>query len=41
MRMNDPVSQFSDIIRKLNPMKLAYLHLVESRIAGICGRGEL
>ncbi|KIN06807.1 hypothetical protein OIDMADRAFT_36595 [Oidiodendron maius Zn] len=34
MRMEDPASQFSDIIKRLNPPKLAYLHLVESRIAG-------
>ncbi|KAF1984618.1 FMN-linked oxidoreductase [Aulographum hederae CBS 113979] len=34
MRMDDPVPQFSDIIGKLKPLGLAYLHLVESRIAG-------
>lgn len=34
MRMGDPVPQFRDIIRKLNSLNLAYLHLVESRIAG-------
>jgi NADPH2 dehydrogenase len=34
MRMDDPVPQFKDIILKLNELKLAYLHLVESRIAG-------
>lgn len=34
MRMDDPVTQFSDIITKLNALNLAYLHLVESRIAG-------
>lgn len=34
MRMDNPVPQFSDIIRKLDPLGLAYLHLVESRIAG-------
>jgi NADPH2 dehydrogenase len=34
MRMDDPIPQFSDIIKKLNGLGLAYLHLVESRIAG-------
>lgn len=34
MRMNDPISQFTDVIEKLKPFGLAYLHLVESRIAG-------
>jgi NADPH2 dehydrogenase len=34
MRMDDPVPQFSDIIQKLNNFGLAYLHLVESRVAG-------
>ena len=34
MKMDDPVTQFSDVIRKLNSLDLAYLHLVESRIAG-------
>ncbi|KAF7557817.1 hypothetical protein G7Z17_g486 [Cylindrodendrum hubeiense] len=34
MRMDDPVPQFSDVIRRLSQLKLAYLHLVESRIAG-------
>ncbi|ORY14244.1 hypothetical protein BCR34DRAFT_623379 [Clohesyomyces aquaticus] len=34
MRMDDPVPQFTDIIRKINSFGLAYLHLVESRISG-------
>ena len=34
MRMDKPIPQFSDIIQKLNKVGLAYLHLVESRIAG-------
>jgi NADPH2 dehydrogenase len=34
MRMDEPIPQFSDIIEKLNKLGLAYLHLVESRIAG-------
>jgi NADPH2 dehydrogenase len=34
MRMEDPIPQFSDVIRKLKPFAMAYLHLVESRIAG-------
>lgn len=34
MRMEDPTSQFLDVIQSLNPLKLAYVHLVEPRIAG-------
>lgn len=34
MKMADPIPQFSDIITKLDTLNLAYLHLVESRIAG-------
>jgi NADPH2 dehydrogenase len=34
MKMKDPLPQFTDIIRKLNKLKLAYVHLVESRISG-------
>lgn len=34
MLMEDPIPQFPDIVKKLNPFGLAYLHLVESRIAG-------
>jgi NADPH2 dehydrogenase len=34
MKMKDPIPQFSDIIKKLAAMNLAYLHLVEARIAG-------
>ena len=35
MGMADPVPQFSDVIRKLAPLNLSYVHLVESRVAGI------
>ncbi|KAK5627013.1 hypothetical protein RRF57_002728 [Xylaria bambusicola] len=34
MRMADPIPQFTDIIRKADQLKLAYIHLVESRILG-------
>ncbi|TKA81108.1 hypothetical protein B0A49_00403 [Cryomyces minteri] len=32
--MEDPVPQFSHVIKGLKEMKLAYLHVVESRISG-------
>ncbi|KAM0554953.1 hypothetical protein ACHAPJ_006691 [Fusarium lateritium] len=35
MRMEDPISQFTNVIRRLKPFNLAYLHLVESRISGV------
>lgn len=34
MRMDDPIPQFRYFIQQLNPLGLAYLHLVESRISG-------
>lgn len=34
MRMQDPIPQFTDVIQGLSKLGLAYLHLVESRIAG-------
>jgi len=34
MRMEDPIPQFTDTIRKAAHFSLAYLHLVESRISG-------
>jgi NADPH2 dehydrogenase len=34
MKMADPVPQFSHLIKGLKELKLAYVHLVESRIAG-------
>lgn len=34
MRMADPVPQFTHLIGQLKHLKLAYLHLVESRVAG-------
>lgn len=34
MMMEDPIPQFTDVILKVQRYKIAYLHLVESRIAG-------
>ncbi|USP73693.1 12-oxophytodienoate reductase 1 [Curvularia clavata] len=34
MKMKDPLPQFTDIMKRLDPLNLAYLHLVEARIAG-------
>jgi NADPH2 dehydrogenase len=34
MKMEDPIPQFSHLISNLRKFELAYLHLVESRIAG-------
>jgi 2,4-dienoyl-CoA reductase-like NADH-dependent reductase (Old Yellow Enzyme family) len=34
MRMEDPVPQFTHVIKELKKLKLAYLHLVEARISG-------
>ena len=34
MKMKDPLPQFSHLIRGLKDLDLAYVHLVESRIAG-------
>ena len=34
MKMQDPLPQFTDIIKKLNNFGLAYLHLVEGRVSG-------
>jgi NADPH2 dehydrogenase len=34
MKMKDPVPQFSYLLKGLKELKLAYVHLVESRIAG-------
>ncbi|KAK5137502.1 hypothetical protein LTR08_008480 [Meristemomyces frigidus] len=34
MPMKDPISQFSYVVSELRKAKLAYLHLVESRISG-------
>lgn len=34
MRMENPIPQFADIIRKAKGLNLAYLHLVESRVSG-------
>ena len=34
MKMSDPVPQFSHLIEGLKKLKLAYIHLVESRVSG-------
>ncbi|KAF1842617.1 12-oxophytodienoate reductase 1 [Cucurbitaria berberidis CBS 394.84] len=34
MKMEDPIPQFSDIIKKLDAFNLSYVHLVESRVSG-------
>ena len=34
MGMQDPIPQFSYIVKELKKLKLAYLHLVESRTSG-------
>ncbi|KAL1800781.1 hypothetical protein ACET3X_001123 [Alternaria dauci] len=34
MKMKDPLPQFTDIMKKLDAFNLAYLHLVEARVAG-------
>ncbi|KAI1199770.1 NADH:flavin oxidoreductase/NADH oxidase family protein-like protein [Nemania serpens] len=34
MKMKNPIPQFTDIINKAGQLKLAYLHMVESRISG-------
>ncbi|KAE8422277.1 FMN-linked oxidoreductase [Aspergillus pseudocaelatus] len=34
MRMEDPVPQFTHMIRALNGLNLAYLHLIEARVIG-------
>ncbi|KAF4448026.1 putative nadph dehydrogenase protein [Fusarium austroafricanum] len=35
MRMTDPIPQFTDVIKKASSLNLAYLHLIESRVAGV------
>lgn len=34
MRMDDPIPQFTYLVKELKKLNLAYLHLVESRVAG-------
>lgn len=34
MRMKDPIPQFTNVIKSLSTLGIAYIHLVESRIAG-------
>ena len=34
MRMEDPIPQFTDVVSKINRHKLAFIHLVQGRIAG-------
>lgn len=33
MRMQDPIPQFTDVIKKANKLNLAYLHLIESQVS--------
>lgn len=41
MRMADPVPQFTDVIRKINQLGIAYVHLLESRMDGnVDGEGS-
>ncbi|KAI1327076.1 NADH:flavin oxidoreductase/NADH oxidase [Xylariaceae sp. FL0255] len=44
MLMQDPYPQFEYIVKQLKPLGLAYLHLIEARIAGnadsACGEGH-
>ncbi|KAI1271671.1 FMN-linked oxidoreductase [Xylaria sp. FL0933] len=40
MRMKDPIPQFSDIISKADQLNLAYIHLVEARVAGATEQQE-
>ncbi|KAI0874267.1 hypothetical protein GGS24DRAFT_349010 [Hypoxylon argillaceum] len=35
MKMDNPVLQFSDLVSQLSGLGIAYLHLIEARIAGI------
>ncbi|EPE08229.1 nadph dehydrogenase [Ophiostoma piceae UAMH 11346] len=35
MRMANPEPQFTDLLTKIDPFKLAYIHVVEARISGI------
>ncbi|RMZ71746.1 nadh:flavin oxidoreductase nadh oxidase family [Pyrenophora seminiperda CCB06] len=37
MKMEDPLPQFSDIIKKLDVLNLSYLHLVDARVASEAG----
>ncbi|KAJ9661543.1 hypothetical protein H2198_001923 [Neophaeococcomyces mojaviensis] len=34
MGMNDPIPQFTDLISRLRPLRLGYLHLIEPRVSG-------
>ncbi|KAL2287168.1 hypothetical protein FJTKL_06163 [Diaporthe vaccinii] len=34
MRMADPIPQLTDVIRKVNQLGIAYVHLIESRVDG-------
>lgn len=40
MRMEDPIPQFTDVINKAKQSNIAYLHLVESRVAGSSDSGD-
>ncbi|KAF5010119.1 hypothetical protein FDECE_3705 [Fusarium decemcellulare] len=34
MRMNNPIAQFTDLTERLRELRLAYLHIIESRVQG-------
>ncbi|KAI0450523.1 putative N-ethylmaleimide reductase [Xylaria acuta] len=40
MKMDDPIPQFSDLIRQISGLGIAYLHLIEARITGIEDAGS-
>ncbi|CAM1502191.1 Fc.00g041750.m01.CDS01 [Cosmosporella sp. VM-42] len=40
MRMKDPIPQFTYLISELKPLGLAYLHLIEPRVAGNADKVE-
>jgi NADPH2 dehydrogenase len=35
MRMEDPIPQFTYLLQELRKLKLAYLHIIEARVAGL------
>ncbi|EXJ78577.1 hypothetical protein A1O1_08978 [Capronia coronata CBS 617.96] len=35
MRMDDPIPQFTYLLQELRKLKLAYLHIIEARVAGL------
>jgi NADPH2 dehydrogenase len=40
MGMKDPIPQFEDLITRLKPLRLGYLHLVEPRVSGNSDREQ-